>query len=301
MKRSWHLTGPVLLLATVLLGACASIGETTAPAAVRQHPVSLMPAPAREHLKVMTLNVAHGRRDGFHQAFLDEAQIRANLDRIAHVARREAPDVLALQEVDGPSAWSGDFGHVGYLADKAGFARSLRGSHMDGLGLDYGTALLARRDLHDGASHVFAPSALTPPKGFVVAALAWPGRADLLVDVVSVHMDFFRDPVQRRQAAELAELLAARARPLVVMGDLNVEWQDGDGVLEQLMDALSLSAYKGGAADLVTFPSTGRRIDWILVSPELRFVSHRVLPDTLSDHRAVIAEIALDVTAQVAP
>jgi endonuclease/exonuclease/phosphatase family metal-dependent hydrolase len=254
-----------------------------------------MPAPAREHLKVMTLNVAHGRRDGFHQVFLDD------LDRIAQVARREAPDVLALQEVDGPSAWSGGFGHVGYLADKAGFARSLRGSHTDGFGLDYGTALLARRDLHDGASHVFAPSALTPPKGFVVASLAWPGRPDVLVDVVSVHMEFFRDPVQRRQAAELTALLAARGRPRVVMGDLNVEWQNEDGVLEQLMDALSLSAYKGGAADLVTFPSMGRRVDWILVSPELRFVSYRVLPDTLSDHRAVTAEIALDAAARVAP
>jgi endonuclease/exonuclease/phosphatase family metal-dependent hydrolase len=73
------------------------------------------------------------------------------------------------------------------------------------------------------------------------------------------------------------------------------------GVLEQLINALSLSAYKGGAADLVTFPSTGRRVDWILVSPELRFVSHRVLPDRLSDHRAVTAEIALDAAARVAP
>jgi len=301
MKRSWYLTGTVVLLATVLLGACASTGGTMAPASVRQHAVTIVPAPAREHLKVMTLNVAHGRRDGFHQALLDEVQIRDNLDRIAHVARREAPDVLALQEVDGPSAWSGDFGHVDYLADKAGFSRSLRGSHTDGFGLDYGTALLAQHDLHDGASHVFAPSALTPPKGFVVASLAWPERPDVLVDVVSVHMDFFRDPVQRRQAAELAELLAARARPLVVMGDLNVEWQDADGVLEHLMDALSLSAYKGGTADLVTFPSTGRRIDWILVSPEFRFVSYRVLPDTLSDHRAVIAEIALDPSTAVVP
>jgi endonuclease/exonuclease/phosphatase family metal-dependent hydrolase len=301
MKRSWYLTGPVVLLAAVLVTACASVGGITAPAAVHQHSVALAPAPVREHLKVMTLNVAHGRRDEFHQAFLDEAQIRANLDRIADVARREAPDVLALQEADGPSVWSGDFGHVGYLADKAGFSQSLRGSHTNGFGLDYGTALLARRDLHDGASHVFAPSALTPPKGFVVASVAWPGRPEVLVDVVSVHMDFFRDPVQRRQAAELAEVLAARGRPRVLMGDLNVEWQDGDGVLEQLINALSLSAYKGGAADLVTFPSTGRRVDWILVSAELRFVSHRVLPDRLSDHRAVTAEIALDAAARVAP
>ena len=300
MTRSWYLTGIVVLLATVLLGACASVGGTTAPAAVRQHAVALVPTPAREHLKVMTLNVAHGRRDGFHQALLDDAQIRANLDRIAEVARREAPDVLALQEVDGPSSWSGDFGHVAYLADKAGFAWSLRGSHTSGFGLDYGTALLARRGLHDGASHVFAPSALTPPKGFVVASLAWPGRPEVMVDVASVHMEFFRDPLQRRQAAELAELLAARGRPVMVMGDLNVEWQDKDGVLEQLMDALSLSAYEG-TADLVTFPSSRRRVDWILVSPEFRFVSHRVLPDTLSDHRAVIAEIILNSPAGLAP
>jgi len=301
MNRSRYLTGIVALLATTLLGACATVGGTTVPAAVQQHAVMVMPTPARQHLKVMTLNVAHGRRDGFHQAFLDEAQIRANLGRIAEVARREAPDVLALQEVDGPSGWSGGFGHVVYLADKAGFPRSLRGSHTSGFGLDYGTALLARHDLLDGASHVFSPSTLTPPKGFVVASVAWPSRPEVLVDVVSVHMDFFGDPVQRRQAAELAEVLAARGRPRVVMGDLNVEWGDGDGVLEQLMDALSLSAYEGSARDLVTFPAAGRRVDWILISPELRFVSHRVLPETLSDHRAVTAEIGLEPTTAAAP
>jgi endonuclease/exonuclease/phosphatase family metal-dependent hydrolase len=42
---------------------------------------------------------------------------------------------------------------------------------------------------------------------------------------------------------------------------------------------------------MVTFPKTGRRLDWILVSPQLEFADHRILDDPISDHYAVVAEI----------
>jgi hypothetical protein len=35
------------------------------------------------------------------------------------------------------------------------------------------------------------------------------------------------------------------------------------------------------------------RLDWILVSEELAFSSYRTLPDRLSDHLGVVAEIEL--------
>jgi endonuclease/exonuclease/phosphatase family metal-dependent hydrolase len=34
------------------------------------------------------------------------------------------------------------------------------------------------------------------------------------------------------------------------------------------------------------------RFDWILTSPELRIVSQETLPDRVSDHAAVVAEVA---------
>ena len=40
-----------------------------------------------------------------------------------------------------------------------------------------------------------------------------------------------------------------------------------------------------------TYVSRERRFDWILISNELEFISYRVLPDIISDHFAVVAEV----------
>ncbi len=45
-----------------------------------------------------------------------------------------------------------------------------------------------------------------------------------------------------------------------------------------------------------TFPLWKMRLDWILISPQLAFVSYEVLPDTLSDHRGVVSEIRMRET-----
>lgn len=75
------------------------------------------------------------------------------------------------------------------------------------------------------------------------------------------------------------------------MGDFNCQWGTGESPLNLLAAELNLTAYREHADDLVTFPGTGGRLDWILISPEFEFVSYRVVPDILSDHRAVVSEI----------
>ena len=87
--------------------------------------------------------------------------------------------------------------------------------------------------------------------------------------------------------------LADRKRPLVIMGDFNTDWDDRDGALRMLSDALGLSAYAPSGQTIVTYPRLGRRLDWILISTSLEFIDFRVLQDGVSDHRAVVAEIGL--------
>lgn len=229
-------------------------------------------------MRVMTFNIAHGRAAGFHQALLSGDRIRANLDSIASTFA--GVDVVALQEVDGPSLWSGRFDHVRYLAERSGIADTYRGSHVNRLGLDYGTALLSRRPLADPRSVAFAPSFPTPRKGFVVATVDLDGAP---VDVVSLHLDFSRASVRARQLAELAATLKERARPAIVMGDFNCP--DVDAA------ALGLTAYRPDAPDLATFPAFRARLDWILLSRGLDFAGYSVLPAGLSDHQAVVAEV----------
>ena len=241
----------------------------------------------------MTLNLAHGRRDGFHQALQRRARIEANLAAVAVQIARVDPDLVALQEADGPSLWSGRFDHVRYLAEAAHLPYHLRGEHVKWLSLSYGTALLSRLPLSDAASTRFAPSPPTPSKGFVIGAVGWPGHPDLVVDVVSLHLDFARKRVREAQVGQLAEALAQRGRPAIVMGDFNCEWTARGSAVRKLAEARDLHAWEPEAPGLATFPSRGTRLDWVLASRDLEFAEYWTVPEPLADHRGVVAGLRL--------
>jgi endonuclease/exonuclease/phosphatase family metal-dependent hydrolase len=251
-----------------------------------QSPLTRTPAP----VTVMTLNLAHGRKDGFSQMLQSGQKIQRHLEEVAAVLRRESPAVVALQEADGPSFWSGDFDHVARLAERAAFGYSVRGSHVDGGGLSYGTALLSRFSPDAPVSVTFPPSPPTFPKGFLVSQVTFPGGWK--ADVVSVHLDFARASVRAEQVAEMIRTLSRRPSPRIVLGDFNSEWDDDESAVRALAEALNLKAWRENATDLDTFPFSGKRLDWILISPELEFRDYRVVPDVLSDHLGVVAAIA---------
>jgi endonuclease/exonuclease/phosphatase family metal-dependent hydrolase len=107
---------------------------------------------------VATLNIAHGRKDGRNQMLLREQTIRNNLVEVAGLMERSEADVIALQEVDAESKWSGKFNHLDLLSANSAYACTYHGLHASGWLYDFGTALLARRPFHDSFGHSFQPS-----------------------------------------------------------------------------------------------------------------------------------------------
>jgi endonuclease/exonuclease/phosphatase family metal-dependent hydrolase len=278
------------------------VGRPTRPRRTRRaRPGAPPPAAGSggQALRVMTLNVAHARRQGRHQALLSEATLRGNLAAIAAVLRREAPDVAALQEADGPSSWSGGFDHVATLADAAGFAHAFRGEHnpfsLGRFDLSSGTALLSRLPLGSPSSHAFGES-WRDTKGFVAATVSSPVLAGQTLDVVSIHLDFLAERVRRRQVDKLVARFRERDRPLVVMGDFNCEWSERRRCLDLLRHELALRPAE--VIGHATFPSWRPlvRLDWILISGELEFARYATLPDRLSDHLSVVADVRLRAT-----
>lgn len=244
-------------------------------------------------LKFVTLNLAHGRKDAWHQALLRRSTIQANLNEIARILRQEQPDVVALQEADAPSLWSGRFDHIAYLSEKAGIPYFVLGEHMQRMKVAYGTALVSRHHLKETVSHQFSPSPPTLRKGMVMGAIRWPGQRQFSLDVVSVHLDFSRKSVRQRQAREVIGRLGDRRRPLVLMGDFNCSFGTKDRTLSMLARELRLQAYQPDATDMASFPLRNKRFDWIMISEEFVFLTHRTLSDVLSDHRAVVATLGL--------
>jgi endonuclease/exonuclease/phosphatase family metal-dependent hydrolase len=241
-------------------------------------------------LRVFSLNLAHGRRDGEHQVLQSSHAIRSHLDGVAAVLRREAPDLVALQEADGASFWSGRFDHVEHVAREGDFAYFVHGYNVRGPLLGYGTAIVSQLEPIEPVSRTFAPSPPTMGKGLVIGTFDWPGNQGAQADVVSIHLDYARAGVRQSQVRQIVGWLRGRGRPLILLGDFNCDFNGKEASLRTLAAELELHAFEPAAAQ-ATFPATGERLDWILISHELEFVDYQVLGDVLSDHAALVAQI----------
>jgi len=250
-----------------------------------------------EFLRVVTLNMAHGRKDARNQMFLKEQTIRDNIVELGGLLDKADADMIALQEADAESRWSGKFNHVEFLSDKTMYKCSFQGLHASNRFYDFGTALLSKHPFQGNFAHTFEPSWPTTTKGFTLAALDWnPGGAldePLRVKFVSVHLDFSRRSVRRSQIDEMTRMLSAIEGPMVLMGDFNTDWQTEDSSLKYLAENLGLAVFKPHADGLSTYGDKGARLDWILVSPEFEFSRYGVYPEVVSDHYAVAADLVL--------
>ena len=250
-----------------------------------------------EHLIVATLNIAHGRKDARNQVFLNEEQIRSNLEDLAELMNRSEADMIALQEADAPSWWSGKFDHVEFLTQASPYPCYVHGVHASNRMYDFGTALISRHPLHDSKVHSFEPSWPTTTKGFSLARIPWNPGGEMdqarMVTFVSVHLDFSRRSVRRSQIDELTSELKTIDGPLILMGDFNTDWLTEDSSLKYLAENLDLTVFEPHAEGLSTYGDKGARLDWILISADLQFQRYAVYPDVVSDHYAVAAEIKL--------
>jgi endonuclease/exonuclease/phosphatase family metal-dependent hydrolase len=251
-----------------------------------------------EYLRLVTLNVAHGRKDQRNQILLKGETIRTNLEEVALALKKADAHLIALQEADAESAWSGRFNHVELLAEKADYPCVFHGIHASNRVYDFGTAILSGYPFQGTFSYSFKPSKPTTTKGFVAGALKWnPGGAlaeAVEVKFVSVHLDFSRRSVRRSQIDEMVAVLSKIEGPMVVLGDFNTDWQTEDSSLVYLAEQLQLTVFEPHAEGLSTYGDKGARLDWILISTGLRFSRYVVVPEAISDHYAVAAEIVLD-------
>lgn len=244
-------------------------------------------------LHIATWNIAHGRGLAFNQIGLPCETFEANLRAIAGVLRRERPDVVCLQEADGLSDWSGGFDHVAFLAEAADYSHRHHGLHVEtkrlGVRLRYGTAILSLWPLSEMNSHPFDAETFDT-KGYASADVAF---ADRVVTIVSVHLDFKRATVRRRQVNDLVKRFRSRDGPLIVAGDFNCAWDDGEDALRRIAEGLSLRSDNPGIRGGPTYPShaPAKRLDWILISDDLKFVDYHTWPDLGSDHLGVAATV----------
>ena len=248
------------------------------------------------NLSILSLNIAHGRNQSINQLLVNKEDLKHNIITIARLIKAVDADVVALQEVDGPSSWSGNFDHLELLAREAKYPWYYRANHAESRLFNYGTAILSRLPVQEIMQYTFDPSPPTFNKGFLLATVNWARDSengeDVTIDIASVHLDFSRQSVREKQITELSTALKDRKNPLILAGDFNSDWFAEESAVRRLAEDTRMSAFRPKTRDLPTYKSD-RRYDWILITNELAYVSYQVLPDPVSDHRAIVAEIMM--------
>jgi endonuclease/exonuclease/phosphatase family metal-dependent hydrolase len=270
--------GLVTLFLLVAVPASAAVAPAAAPAPK---------APATVSLRVMSYNIHTGiGEDGL-----------LDLPRIAEVIREARPDVVALQEVD--VHW----GERSQFRDQAQDLAGLLGTRLFFAPIydldpllpgqprrQYGNAILSRLPvLYTTNHHITRLSTVEPnptPKpapGFAAAVVLVHG---VPIHVYSTHLDFRPEPAVR--AAQVADMLRIMpSGPNVLIGDFNATPDAPE--LAPLWRELT------AAPTGFTFPADVpvKRIDYVTVSSGVRVRSASVPETIASDHRPVVADLAV--------
>jgi len=296
-------SGKFLITAGVLLSQIACSMPASSPEQVSCIPAERAEVITSRQLSVLTLNLAHGRKDAFNQMLQKTTTTQSNLEEIARFLSDSGADLVALQEADSPSRWSGKFDHVKFISDRSPYPCRIHASHAQKYMYDFGTALLSRVPYTISLEHTFEPSPPTTNKGFVMGEVRWnPGGQlpePIPVSIISVHLDFSRKKVREAQVEEMRVILQDTARPVIILGDFNTDWSKDESVLKAITTNGNLEVYQPFSTELGTYKNGQHRLDWILISKELEFVSYEVPHINLSDHKPVLATLKLvDISAK---
>lgn len=255
-------------------------------------------------LRLLTFNIAHARGPSpIHQSFRRVATLRANLLRIAKLISRLKVDVVALQEIDENSRWSGSFSHLQYLSEQTGLAHAVYGITNKRLGrfhLSYGNALLSRFPIHHHENVPFGKAAWGE-KGFLFTEIEAPcGRIPLF----NIHLNHRSRALRLKQATQLMKHLeelrrtrggAWRMQPLLC-GDFNTPSHHPDAIATLLGFFEQAYNYTLLPKTGLTFPSAWpvRALDYVLLPEECRTPRAKIIRSMLSDHQPVLVDFATE-------
>jgi endonuclease/exonuclease/phosphatase family metal-dependent hydrolase len=262
---------------SILLAAAALLAATAAPAAA-----AAPHAPDRE-LSAATYNIHHG-------AGIDG---RLDLERVAGEIERGGADVVGLQEVD--RHWSSR----SELVDQAGWLGERLGMHVAyaaNLDLDplepgqprrqYGTAVLSRFAILSSRNTLLPRPLGGEQRGLLETVLNVRG---VRVRFADTHLQHNSAVERLAQTQRIAELLADAQEPTILVGDLNAT-----------ADAPELAPLwplfeDAGAAAGNTYPAEApdRRIDYVLVTPDVDARDAEVLASPASDHLRLTAGLVV--------
>jgi endonuclease/exonuclease/phosphatase family metal-dependent hydrolase len=208
-----------------------------------------------------------------------------HLPKLAEVIAAEKPDVVGLQEVHFNTR-VGKVHQGETLAHLTGMNHCFgRSTVMDGG--EYGNAVLTRGVITAQHAHPLPGSG--EPRGVVQTDIDLDGmQFTFFVTHLAAWGRLLR-MARLKQIRELADITARGSLPHILVGDFNVP-----PAAEEIRILLSNGHVRmAGEANVVTFPMTRQRLDYVFIDPRWEFVSSDVIRRGPSDHWALVVELRL--------
>ncbi|RMG97757.1 MAG: hypothetical protein D6706_08000 [Chloroflexi bacterium] len=228
-------------------------------------------------LRVMTYNI----HDGF------DTNGHLGMEAIAQVIESQQPDIIALQEISRGWAVNGSIDTLIWLSRRLNMPY-IYGPTADPL---WGNAILSRHPLINQGTAPLPTETLLLRRGFTWAELD-PGDGTPIT-VVSTHFHHKDgdDNIRTAEAEALLQFWQGRPRT-ILMGDFNAT--PNDEAIQKLkaagfQDVIELNGITPGYTSPSTNPT--KRIDYILITPDLTAENVTIPIATSSDHLSVAATI----------
>ena len=265
--RGW--LAPVAVAAVILLPAAAVAGTAAPPGSGSMN---------SDGLRVVAYNI----RQGF------GVEGRFDLEAVARTLEDNPADVIALQEVGRGWVISGAVDTLTWLSQRLDMPYAYGPAAAD----LWGNAVLTRMPMRSAVHHFDNPGRI--PRGAVEVEIDAPG---LTYTVINAHLDHATDggPTREDQARTLLDIWGGRTSTLVV-GDMNAGADEPS--MQSLFRVGFIDADAGGPP---TFPESGRRIDYVLHTPDLATVEVRRPVTAASDHEPVWVKLTPHMLAAIVP
>jgi endonuclease/exonuclease/phosphatase family metal-dependent hydrolase len=256
-----------------LLGFAGGCSQKVAPA-----------MQADNKLRVMSYNIHHCNPP------TKEASGEIDLEAIVAAIRKEAPDLVALQEVDVNTTRSGAFNQAEEIGRRLGM-KAFFAKAIDYQGGEYGVAILSRYPLTETAV-VRLPQGSDPKSETRVLATA---RVSLpqgkTIRFGSTHLDVRNAQTREAQVQHIVAHARRTTTPFIVAGDFNaVPESPAIQALDQYFTRTCQDC-----APTIPVINPKRTIDFIAFTKGAAFkvLSQYVVPERYaSDHLPVVAELA---------
>jgi endonuclease/exonuclease/phosphatase family metal-dependent hydrolase len=244
----------------------------------------LAPRQAVNKLRVMTYNIHHCNPP------TKEASGEIDLEAIVAAIRKEAPDLVALQEVDVHTTRSGAFNQAEEIGRRLGM-KAFFAKALDYQGGEYGVAILSRYPLTETAV-VRLPQGDDPKSETRVLAT---GKVSLpqgkAIRFGSTHLDVRNAQTREAQVQHIVTVANRETSPFIIAGDFNAKPESpAIRVLDQHFTRTCQDC-----APTIPVINPNRTIDFIAFTKGSSFkvLSQHVVPERYaSDHLPVVAELA---------